>query len=149
LLDAINVARAVHPFDLWAWVIMPEHVHLLLMQHEGVAITAILKSIKQPVAKTAVAWVTKHAPQFLPRMLDFQPSGRRTYRFWQPGGGYDRNIWTWKEVHEKLGYIHANPVRRKLVQNPGDWVWSSFCAWQTGVDEPIGIDRESLPPLEK
>ncbi len=138
----------MHPFDLWAWVIMPEHVHLLLFPGDGVGIGAILKSVKQPVAKRVVSWVRHHRPDFLPRLLDLQPGGRRAYRFWQPGGGYDRNLWTARRLREKIGYIHANPVRRGLVEHPRDWPWSSCRAWEEGGEEPIRIDRARLPPLE-
>ena len=82
-------------------------------------------------------------------MLDPQPSGRNAYRFWQPGRGYDRNIWTAEELHEKIDYIHANPVRRGLVERPGDWAWSSWRAWELGVDQPIAIDRDSLPAIQR
>jgi putative transposase len=149
VLEAMDAARRVHPFDLWAWVLMPEHMHLLLFPRDGVGVGSILKSIKQPVAKKAVEWVRRNAPAFLPRLLDAQPSGRRSYRFWQPGGGYDRNLWSANEIHEKIGYIHANPVRRGLVPTPGDWAWSSLRAWELGTNEPICIDRESLPPTER
>jgi putative transposase len=80
-------------------------------------------------------------------MADVQPSGKCSHRFWQRGGGYDRNIRTVKEMHEKIAYIHANPVRRGLVERVADWPWSSWRAWDEGIDDPLSIDRESLPPL--
>jgi len=61
--------------------------------------------------------------------------------------GFD--LWTAKELHEKIAYIHNNPVRRGLIQRPEDWPWSSCRAWQTGIDEPLRIDRETLPPIER
>jgi putative transposase len=79
-------------------------------------------------------------------MLDVQPSGKATMRFWQPGGGFDRNIFSLRELHEKIGYIHKNPVRRKLVAQPVDWLWSSYRAWTTGQGESLPIDRGTLPP---
>ena len=148
LLEAIDAARRVHPFDLWAWCFMPEHVHLLILPAEGVGAGAILRSIKHPVARQAVSWVRENRPAYLPRMLDLQPSGRRAYRFWQPGGGYDRNLRTAGEVREKIAYIQANPVRRGLVKSPRDWPWSSCRVWEDGTDEPIRLDRASVPPLE-
>ena len=61
--------------------------------------------------------------------------------------GYDRNIWTVSELREKIEYIHANPVRHGLVAHPREWQWSSWRAWDEGVDEPVPIDRESFPTL--
>jgi len=77
-------------------------------------------------------------------MLDIQPNGKKVIRFWQRGGGYDRNISSVKELLEKIGYIHLNPIRRKLVGLPEDWQWSSFRAWHDNVDEPLTIDKESF-----
>lgn len=147
-LDAIEAARAKHAFDLWAYVIMPEHVHLLLLPPPGSSISHILKSIKVPVGMRASAWVRKNAPAFLQKMADRGAKGRTVYRFWQRGGGYDRNIWTVEELHEKLRYIHLNPLRRGLVTQLEDWPWSSSHAWEHETDEPIRIDRETFPPLQ-
>jgi len=85
------------------------------------------------------------ASDFLTRLEDVQPNGKRAHRFWQRGGGYDRNLRTVADIYEKIDYIHANPVRRRLVAEPEAWPWSSCRAWQTGEDEPMPIDRDSLP----
>ncbi len=143
-LESLDVARNRKPFDLLAFVIMPEHVHLLVAPAEGVPVSAILSAIKQPVSRKAIAWVKQHRPEFLARMLDVQPKGKRHYRFWERGGGYDRNVQNVEEVHEKMRYIHLNPVRRELVESPEQWPWSSYRAWFEGVDEPIRIDRGSI-----
>jgi putative transposase len=103
--------------------------------------------LKQSVAKRALLWIEHHAPQFLPRLEDLQPNGKQSYRFWQRGGGYDRNLRSVADIYEKIEYVHANPVRRGLVESPEAWRWSSCPAWQTGKDEPIAVDRGSLPPL--
>ena len=146
-LDSLQRARIKCPFDLWGYVIMPEHVHLLWLPHEGVKIGSILQSLKLPVTLRAIRRLKKEAPQFLFRMLDVQPNGDRAYRFWERGGGYDRNLRSVRDTHEKLHYIHNNPVRRELVARPEDWPWSSARAWATGADEPLKIDRESFPVL--
>ena len=146
-LDYLLRAKARAPFALWGYVLMPEHVHLLILPAEGVAISAILYQLKQPVTLRAVAWVRANAPAFLARMEDRQPNGKLTRRFWQRGGGYDRNVRSVRDAHEKLGYLHDNPVRRGLVARAEDYLWSSARAWLIGEDEPIPLDRESFPPL--
>ncbi|HEY7117221.1 MAG TPA: hypothetical protein VH475_11575, partial [Tepidisphaeraceae bacterium] len=47
------------------------------------------------------------------------------YRFWQAGGGYDRNIERVATAWNSVDYIHNNPVRRGLVRTPCEWEWSS------------------------
>ena len=46
---------------------------------------------------------------------------RVRHRFWQPGGGYDRNITTTATLRAMIEYLHANPVRRGLVAKAEDW----------------------------
>ena len=148
LLESLDEARTNCPFELWAYVIMPEHAHVLILPGEGVTISSILYAVKHPVTRRAVKWTERNRPEFLEKLTERRPGGKVTRRFWQPGGGYDRNLRSTADVHEKLRYIHANPVRRGSVEHPSDWPWSSWRAWEEGVDDPIPIDRESFPPLQ-
>ena len=147
-LTAVATAREKHRFDLWGYVVMPEHVHLLIFpRNEVYSISVILKSIKQSVSRKAVHYLRTCNPGGLKALA----TGQRScpYRFWQAGGGYDRNIWSSEEAHEKLTYIHENPVRRGLVTGLEDWPWSSWHAWEKGIDDPLPVDRKSFPLLVK
>ena len=119
LVEAIGLARKKHPFDLWGWVIMPEHVHLVLWPHANVRIASILTTMKQSVSRRAIRWLSENTPKFLPNLLDQQPNGKQSYRFWQRGGGYDRNLRSTRDVHEKISYVHRNPV--KLLLEPPEF----------------------------
>ena len=125
LADAVDAARQKLDFSLWAYVFMPEHVHLLLCPRQPqYEIAAILKAIKQPVATKAVKFLREHAPEWLARIA--VPRGnRQEHRFWQAGGGFDRNVTDPPLILIMIDYIHANPVRRKLVAQAEDWKWSS------------------------
>jgi putative transposase len=148
-LELLDEARRKVGFDLWAYVVMPEHVHLLVWPHEGTSIGSLLWAVKRPLSQRVLKWVLRNAPEFLSRMEQRRPSGRTIRRFWQAGGGYDRNLWTAREIHEKLHYIHDNPRRRGLVASHGDWPWTSYRAWENGTDEPLRLDVESLPTLAR
>jgi putative transposase len=148
-LEVLNAARQRVRFDLWAFVIMPEHVHLVLLPAPGVLIRQILWQIKRPMTERVLNWVRRTDPRFLSQMADRQPNGKLTYRFWQRGGGYDRNLRTAQETHEKIKYTHDNPVRRGLVEKSEDWPWSSARAWLEGTGNPLRLDLDSLPPLYK
>ena len=147
MLQALELGRKQKKYDLWAYVIMPEHVHVVLWPHHGVKISDILTTVKQSVSKRGLLWLKKHAPEFLDWLKDVQPNGRVISRFWQRGGGYDRNLRSVDDVHAKIEYVHLNPVRRGLVDRAEDWAWSSFRAWQSGQDLPIAIDRNSVPAI--
>jgi REP-associated tyrosine transposase len=146
LADAIERARATHGFSLWAYVFMPEHAHtLILPAFDRPRVGPILNSIKQSVAKRAVRWTRANAPDKLHLMADRDRKGRVTYRFWQRGAGYDRNLWTPRHIWEAIDYIHLNPVEAGLCSLPEQWHWSSAIDFEGGGAGPIGLDLEHLP----
>ena len=147
MLEALDLGRTRDMYDLWGYVVMPEHVHLVLWPHREVRIASILKTLKQSVSKRALLWLEANEPSFLRRLENPRPNGQRSYRFWQRGGGYDRNLRSVEDVHQKIEYAHNNPVRRGLVEKASLWPWSSFHAWATGENDPIAIDRETMPAM--
>src|SRR5947208_3168039 len=109
-------------FLLWAYVIMPGHVHLLVStQEKKYKVSLIRTAVKLPVTRNALAFLRRRAPAFLEHLKDVQPNGAVHYRFWQRGGGYDRNIIEPATLLEMIEYIHNNPVRRGLVEKATDW----------------------------
>ncbi|MCA9093927.1 MAG: transposase [Planctomycetaceae bacterium] len=145
MVDSIERAREKHQFDLWAYVIMLEHVHLIIRPREHhYSISSILTSLKSSVSKRALTYVEKFAPAFLSRMEDLQPNGKITHRFWQRGGGYDRNLTESRTILSTIDYVHANPVRRSLVSRPIDWEWSSAVETLEPGAGKIRLDLESL-----
>jgi putative transposase len=146
--DAVTKAKQRHPFDLWAYVIMPEHLHLLVWPQKSVRISDILYAVKQSVTKRVLLWAPTEHPTLFQAMADVRSGSDVVHRFWLRGPGYDRNLWTPHDIHEKIRYIHANPVRRGLVTHPGDWLWSSWAAWHEG-ETPLTVDRHSVPTLVK
>jgi putative transposase len=146
LVDAIDLARRKHQFDLWAYVIMPEHVHLVVCPRlDDYDVSRFLSTLKLSVTRKALAFVQLEAPASLPLMLDEQPNGQRHYRFWQRGGGFDRNLWSDKAIFAEIDYVHANPIRRGLCEKPEDWAWSSAGDYGLTRSGPLSIDFVSLP----
>jgi putative transposase len=69
LAESINEARVDLDFDVWAYVFMPEHVHVMIHPKQAVYdIAEILTAIKEPVGRKAIKYVRDHAPQWLPRI---------------------------------------------------------------------------------
>ncbi len=121
---------------------MPEHVHILIWPAKEVySISAILKAIKQSVSRRAVAWLKSNNPEG----LIWLATGRKDkpYQFWQDGGGYDRNIRNAKTLRAVFSYIHRNPVKRRLVNCPEDWPWSSARDWSGLPAGAIPIDKQT------
>jgi putative transposase len=140
-IDALQRARRMHEFQIWAYVIMPEHVHLLILpERDDYKIGRILKSVKLSVAKRAVLFLEKTDPVWLERLTVRCPNGDVERHFWQPGGGYDRNIISAKALRSAIHYIHANPVRRGLCAQVDEWNWSSAKWWSGLEDVPLAMD---------
>jgi putative transposase len=146
LVDSIISSRKKHQFSLWAYVFMPNHVHLLICPtRQQYSISDILLSIKQPVSRKAVNYLKNNNPDGLKYMSTSQRS--RPYRFWQKGGGYDRNITKSKTIIDLVHYIHNNPVRKGLVETADQWYYSSVADWQGIRQGPIPIDFDSFPVI--
>ncbi len=146
LIEALAESRLVWQFDLWAWVIMPEHVHVLIWPRQPkYSISKILASIKLPVARRAVRYARCTAPHALHLLEDLQPNGKRYHRFWQRGGGYDRNIFDEEAVYAEIEYIHQIPIRRALAERAQDWLWSSAAYYAGERNVKLIPDFASLP----
>jgi putative transposase len=116
-------------FKLFAWVLMPEHFHLLLLPRlPDAPVPRILHLLKGPFARSVLERVKRG--QFHVKV----------HPIWQPGGGYDRNIYSDDELFEKARYIDLNPVRRGLVKHAEEWPWSSARSHQGDMSSPVRTD---------
>jgi putative transposase len=147
LIEAIDGARHKSHFDLWAYVIMPEHAHILLYPGEPRdSVSSVLWRIKQPVGQKAIDFLERNAPHWLQHLTVRRADGTLERHFWQPGGGYDRNVVEQATLGRMIEYIHMNPVRRGLVERPEDWEWSS-ARWYVGIS-PVPLEIDSSLPRE-
>jgi REP element-mobilizing transposase RayT len=85
-IDALRAARERHRFSLWAYVVMPEHVHVLLLPQDDSAIERILQSIKLPVSRRAMAYLRSEHPEWMKR-LEVAPRRARRAPFLGTGRG--------------------------------------------------------------
>ena len=123
---------------------MPDHVHLLIFpRSENYSISAILLSIKQSTSRRELNYIRKYGPN----KLKFFATGQKNtkYRFWQDGGGYDKNVTISKAIINMIKYIHNNPVRKGFVENAKEWKWSSVNELSGRNAEYGLIDIESFP----
>ena len=103
------------------YVVMPEHVHLLLSEPPEAPLATALQSLKQSVSRTLA--LRSAEPFWLERYYDF-------------------NVYTERKRIEKLRYMHRNPVKRGLVAASEEWKWSSFCHYATGIEGVVEIESE-------
>ena len=125
-LSELSAARDKHCLKLLGYVVMPEHVHLVILPPPGARMGLVIREVKSKMARA-----------FFRRSRISGTQGRNV--FWQKRC-YDRNCRTPEEVREKIEYCHRNPVRRGLVKEIGEWRWSSY-NWYRGVDDvPLRMD---------
>jgi putative transposase len=105
-VETLHVTRNKYQFLLLGYVVMPEHVHLIISESTRIDPSTVLQVLKQRVS-TKLATTHTH------------PS------FWQRRF-YDFNVWNSEKLQEKLAYIHNNPIKRQPVSHPRDWPWSSW-----------------------
>jgi putative transposase len=125
-------------FALVGYVIMPEHIHLLIGEPPKGTPSTVLQILKQRTSRRL-----RHKPRrrtcTAQLRLGFDPSDLSLSHFWQPRF-YDFNVWSQKKKVEKLHYMHMNPVKRRLVVHPKDWPWSSFSFYATRNQGLVRID---------
>jgi putative transposase len=126
LAESIDRAVARYRFGLAAFVFMPEHVHLLVFPYpQASKIDRLLFAIKRPFSFRIKLLLTASKSPLLEKLTIRQRPSELTFRYWQEGPGYDRNLYEPKSVLSAIDYIHQNPVRRGLCQSAIEWRWSS------------------------
>ena len=118
--QVLERVRSWYGFDILGYVVMPEHVHLLVSEPEQTTLAMALKMLKQTTS----------------RKLRYRVADRA---FWQKRY-YDFNVFSGHKRGEKLRYMHRNPVKRGLVDKPEDWKWSSYRHYLTGAEGVVQIE---------
>ena len=131
--------RDRYGFSLVGYVVMPEHIHLLISEPAKGTPSTIMQVLKQRVSRQLRRKTRASTRQL---KLRFQSSDHSSPQFWQPRF-YDFNVWSQKKFVEKLQYMHMNPLKRKLVVHPKDWPWSSFSFYAKTDSVLVRIDPMS------
>jgi putative transposase len=108
--------RVRYEFLVFGYVVMPEHVHLLISEPKLARLDKALQALKLSVSVQSVQG-----------------------RFWQKRY-YDFNLFSDGKFVEKLRYMHRNPLKRELVTKTEEWAWSSYRHYQSGELETVEIE---------
>ena len=120
-LRVLEQARRRYGFALLGYVVMPEHIHLLMTMPAVGDPSVVMKVVKERFTR------------LLRKREEF------TGPMWQKRF-YDFNVCTDKKRVEKLRYMHRNPVKRGLVDSPEKWEWGSFRAYLNGEKGLVEVD---------
>ena len=122
-LKILSEVRERHDFALIGYVVMPEHIHLLISEPNVGNPSTVMQVLKQRVSR-AMHRRRRRTRTEQKSLWDESPV-RKNQPFWQRRF-YDFNVWSAKKRKEKMNYMHFNPVKRGLVTHPKVWVWSGY-----------------------
>ena len=109
--------RQRYDFQVVGYVMMPEHIHLLISEPVRESLATGLQALKLSVARRS-----KQIP------------------FWQ-ARYYDFRVFTEEKRAEKIEYMHWDPVKRGLVERMEQWRWSSYRSYRTAEEGPVRVEQ--------
>ena len=137
-VECLERMRRKYRFRVYGYVVMPEHVHLLVSEPEVEALATAIQALKISVARRAMSCLR-------------EPTSAKSGQMWGTVGEdvplwqkryYDHNVRNYESFVGKLRYIHRNPVKRGLVEKPEDWKWSSFRHYATAEIGPVETESQ-------
>jgi putative transposase len=136
-VEVLEQVRRRYHFVVVGYVVMPEHVHLLLSEPERGNPSVVMQAIKQGFARRLLGRMRSARD---PRQSDLSSLSFNLQHVWQRRF-YDFVVRTYEKRQEKLHYIHQNPVRASPVLEPWQWRWSSAPHYLRGENGPVLVNE--------
>ena len=141
-LRILERVRRRYRLVVLAYVVMPEHIHLLVSEPQRATLSTVIQALKLGFVRSLygsgdnlISGSRKDGETWDTQMT--------SQRFWQ-ARFYDFNVWTERKRVEKLRYVHRNPVKRGLVDSPEEWRWSSFRWYSCGEVGPVRLNDTEI-----
>jgi REP element-mobilizing transposase RayT len=137
VVDSLKHCIEHKGLELYAWVIMSNHVHLIIGTH-GKPMQDILRDVKKHTSKKITKAIAENMQEsrrewllnFFEREGKSNPNNEH-YQFWQQGN-HPIELYTNKVLDQKLDYIHINPVTAGWVDEPEHYLYSSARVYAGG-----------------
>ncbi|MCW8131990.1 MAG: transposase [Planctomycetota bacterium] len=133
-LGVLGRELANHKGYCGGFVIMPNHVHLLLWLSDGGPLSTFVQELKQISSFRIHSLFKKQYPEYMKRI-------ENPKAIWQ-AGYYAFRIYSKEKAIQKLEYMHRNPVRAGLADTPEDWPWSSAQFYENGRQVGVPVSME-------
>ena len=130
--------RKRYAFVIVGYVVMPEHIHLLISEPQKKNPSTVMQALKLGFARRVLAQARRRRNAAQAELFERVPEHIWQKRF------YDFNLWSDRKRVEKLRYMHRNPVKRGLVASRELWRWSSFRAYAFGEKGPVKVNDWSV-----
>jgi putative transposase len=139
LIKAISFSQKEKGLNVHAYVLLDNHFHMII---SGQCISNIMGSIKSFTAKQIIDILKKHEMRDMLEKFRSLKAGYKTeseFQIWQEGF-HPQLISSTEMFEQKLEYIHFNPVRRGIVNNPVDYYYSSAGFYYEGIQGPLEVE---------
>ena len=134
-LRVLEQVRRRYQFVVVGYVVMPEHIHLLIGEAERGNPSQVMQAVKQGFARRVLRQLRKRRGSAQGELFASEAEHVWQHRF------YDFNVWSERKRIEKLRYMHRNPVQQGLVGEPEQWAWSSFRRYAYGEEGAVRINE--------
>jgi putative transposase len=156
VVDGLRAVQTTLGVCLIGYVIMPEHIHVLVYPHRRsqdtlVPIGSVLQVFKQYIGrhgKERLRQVWRRQGRLWSAPLNRWARGQFGKQEIMNTRGYDHNIFTENELREKLDYCHKNPITRGLTRRADDWRWSSYRFYRCNDRSLLTMDWNGRWPIE-
>ena len=132
VLGVLNTCLSKQSARCVGFVLMPDHVHAVVWFPECGQLSLFMKQWKQQSSVRAKRALRESCPAYAGEINPADPFWQRKY--------YDFNLYSDKKLREKVEYMHLNPVRAGLVDDPCQWPWSSARYYEQG--QSVGVPVE-------
>lgn len=131
-LQILEQVRQRYRFVVVGYVVMPEHIHLLISEPDQGTPSTVMQVLKQRFARRVLRRKRRHTGQ-----AELWPGEPHVWqrRF------YDFNVWSERKRIGKLRYMHRNPEKRGLVLEPEQWKWSSYRSYAYQEEGQVKINQ--------
>ena len=153
--DGLRVLQKRFGVCLIGYVIMPEHVHVIVYPHprghdDPIPVSKLLYALKKHVGfhgKQRLRKVWRVQGGLWSQPLNAWATGSKGEQTIWNVRGYDFNVRTHKALLQKLDYCHKNPLTRALVDRAEDWPWSSYRYYEFGDESVLNMDWDGSWPI--
>lgn len=134
-LAVLEEVRQRYRFVVVGYVVMPDHIHLLIGEPDRSNPSRVMQAIKQGFARRVLKTLRRRRVATQAELFTVAAEHVWQKRF------YDFNVFTARKRIEKLRYMHQNPVKRGLVEKPEQWLWSSYRSHAFGEPGAVRINQ--------
>lgn len=124
LVESLSYCQKHKGLKIFAWCIMPNHVHLIIRSKDGFLLQNILRDFKRHMSKKIVEAIKENPQESRKKWLLEKFVTKDGISFWATGN-HPIELWSNKVIDQKLNYLHENPVEERLVFQAEHYVYSS------------------------